>query len=101
LSSRLLLNILWRLPDESEFKTWSLRDGDWPPAMEIAAATHEETAKLRASYAQVHGGEGDDTKFTPFESPVSFRERLKELKEEAELYGDDSLEDLYDNLFGD
>jgi hypothetical protein len=100
LSSRLLLVILNELPDTSRFKTQALRDGDWTVHQKIAAKHHDEAAKLRASYIASHGGEGDDIMFTPFETPVEERARLKELMAEAELYGDESLDDMSDSLFG-
>jgi hypothetical protein len=101
LSSRRLLLILNHLPDSSRFKTEALRDGDWTHDQEVAAATHFEAAKLRASFVASNGGDGEDAQYVPFESPVAFRERLKELMAEAEIYGDQSLDSMYDNLFGE
>lgn len=48
MSSRELLIILDGLPDESSFKTWCYRGGDWTDDQKIKARTANELALARA-----------------------------------------------------
>lgn len=48
LSSRRLLNLLDGLPDESMFKTWVVRGGDWCEDQYVQARLVNETALARA-----------------------------------------------------
>lgn len=46
--SRRLLALLDGLPEESNFKTWAVRQGDWTEAQYVAARTVNEIALSRA-----------------------------------------------------
>lgn len=94
LSSRLLLNLVYRLPESSEFKTTAApplgRDGDWTELQRMVAHLTNETSANRASkYA---GGE-NEYQYTVFMSPVERRERAEEA--EAEMgFQEDEFEKL-------
>ena len=49
--------LLDKLPDDSEFKRVSERNGRRSRSQEVAEDTHNELAWLRASFYAVHGGE--------------------------------------------
>jgi hypothetical protein len=100
LSSRRLLVILEKLPDTSEFKTWAVREGDWPVVLKMAAETHKVVAKHYSAFLQSKGVEGEDVMFVPFESPIEAKERYDEFMADAAEFGDQSLDDMYGNLFG-
>ncbi|OBB15113.1 hypothetical protein A5761_15000 [Mycolicibacterium setense] len=79
LSSRKFLNLIYRLSEASEFKTYAVppfgRDGDWPEALQIAAATHNEIAAYRASkYVDTP----HEYRYTEFVSPPDRRARAEE-----------------------
>lgn len=57
MTSRELLVIIDGLPDAGSFKRWGFRGGDWSEAEYIAAETHAEIGRLRATMHVVHGGE--------------------------------------------
>jgi hypothetical protein len=93
LSSRRLLVVLEHgLPEDGAFKTAAERDGGYTDAQMIAAETHNEIARLRASYYAVHGGK--DAVYEPhlFVDPVIARWR-EENDEEQECKEDN--EDFY------
>lgn len=86
LSSRRLLVILEKLPDESEFKTWAQRAGDWTEAMMIAAETHKEIALNRAS--KYVGSENEYVPMIfipPSERVAAARENAEELEAAMDL----------------
>lgn len=98
LSSRKLLNLIERLPETSEFKTYAAppfgRDGDWPESTKMVAALHNEVAADRASkYA---GGE-HEYEHTVFLSPVERRERAEETEAE-DAFQDDEFDRLMTSL---
>ena len=61
MSSRLLLALLFNLPDHSAFKTYARppfgRGGRWSVGQHIAAYTGNKLAKLQADYINVHRDE--------------------------------------------
>lgn len=75
LSSRQLLNLVRRLPEESEFKTHAAppfgRDGDWPELKTMIAALHNETAANRASK---YAGTQYEYSYRVFHTPLERRE---------------------------
>lgn len=87
MSSRLFLNLVYRLDEDSEFKTYAAppfgRDGNWPEALQIAAAMHNEIAADRASkYVDTP----HEYRYTEFLSPADRRLRLEEaLAEEDDI----------------
>jgi hypothetical protein len=83
-SSRKLLTLLEHLPEEAAYKR-ALRDGGYTQAEWMAAETHNEIARLRASYHAVNGG--DDAVFEPFEF---LDPRVSKLRAQQEI---DELED--------
>jgi hypothetical protein len=91
LSSRKLLNLVMRLPDNSEFKKNAAapfgRDGDWPELMHMIAATHNVLAEFRAQSAAFQLGDkaGDETKYSVFMSPSESKERAQEQAELEEF----------------
>jgi hypothetical protein len=48
MDSRLLISLLDGLPDESSFKTWAVRAGDWTEDQYVAARLVNEVALSRA-----------------------------------------------------
>lgn len=95
MSSRRLLALLEHLPDESAFKQ-ALRDGGFSRAERMAAETHNEVARLRASYHAVNGGA--DAAYEPFEFVDPRVERLREQHEADEL---EELEQAQRDLYAD
>ena len=90
LSSRLLLNLAYRLPESSEFKTMAAppfgRDGDWTELQRMVAHLTNETSANRASkYA---GGE-HEYQYTVFTSPLERRERANEAEAEMDFQEDE------------
>lgn len=85
LSSRKLLNLIHRLPETSEFKTYAAppfgRDGDWPEAVQIAAAMHNEIAAYRASK---YVGTPHEYRYTEFVSPPQRHLRAQEAAAEED-----------------
>lgn len=94
LSSRLLLNLIRRLDEESEFKTNAAapfgRDGDWSILKKMIAAHHNEFAAYRASK---YAGTEHEYEYTVFLSPGEARERAEEAQAEEDFY-DDEIEKL-------
>jgi hypothetical protein len=82
LSSRRLLVLLEFLPEESAFKTAAERDGGWTLHQLIASETHNELARLRASYHAVHGGE--EAVYEPHEFLDPSIDRLREKAAQSE-----------------
>lgn len=91
LSSRKLLVFLKHSSDDSEFKTYALRDGDWSIDRVIAKETHKELARLRSGFLASKGVEGDDVMWTPFETPHEMRDRIAE----DTFSTDDERDDFY------
>lgn len=56
LSSRRLLVLLEKMPDTSEFKKASERDGRQARSERVPEETYNEIARLRASFHAAHGG---------------------------------------------
>ncbi|MGV0628469.1 hypothetical protein [Mycobacteroides chelonae] len=96
LSSRQLLNLVYRLPETSQFKTHAPppfgRDGDWTDLQKIAAETHNEIAAYRASK---YAGTEYEYAYTTFLSP---KERLDRAIEEAAQV--EFQESAFDGLLG-
>jgi len=96
LSSRLLLSLIYRLPEESEFKTYAAppfgRDGDWPELKRMAAHTANEISAYRASK---YAGTEHEYSYTVFYTPLEQREMAEE--SEAEF---DFQESEFDKLLG-
>jgi hypothetical protein len=82
LSSRRLLALLEFLPETSAFKTAAERDGGWTVHQLIASETHNELARLRASYYAIHGGE--DAVYEPHQFVDPLIARWREQHDEAE-----------------
>lgn len=97
LSSRLLLSLVHRLPEKSEFKTYAAapfgRDGEWTELEMMVSKLHEETAMNRA--AKYVGGPNEYTP-TIFLSPLARIERKNESEEDEQ-----SASELIDSLVGD
>lgn len=86
------------LPEKSAFKTAAERDGGWTMDRSIAAETHNEMARFRASYHAVHGGE-DYEPYEPYEFVDPLTERLREQAAEAEeREREEDMRDLYTDL---
>jgi hypothetical protein len=83
LSSRRLLNLLEQLPDESEFKRLSERNGRRSRREEVADDTHNEISRLRASFHVAHGGK--EAFYEPFiyRDPVDEKAIAERKAEEA------------------
>ena len=81
---------------DSLFAKWAVRDGDWNTFQKMAKETHLEAAKLRSAFVHNKGGEGEDVKYYPFETPVELRTRLAEMEENER----DSEPDIIGSLFG-
>lgn len=100
LSSRLLLSLIRRLPEDSEFKTHAAppfgRDGDWPILKKMIAATHNEVAADRASK---YSGTEHEYEYTVYLSPGEARERAEEAAAEEDFY-DREIDKLAEE-FGD
>lgn len=96
LSSRLLLNLVQRLPEKSEFKTHAAppfgRDGNWTELEIMVAKLHEETAMNRA--AKYVGGPNEYIP-TVYLSPSERMERASETEEDEQ-----SASDLISSLVG-
>lgn len=87
LSSRLLLSLIRRLDEKSEFKTNAAppfgRDGDWPILEKMIAAHHNEMAAYRASK---YAGTEHEYEYTVFISPLEARERAEEAAADEEFH---------------
>lgn len=96
LSSRKFLNLIYRLPEVSEFKTYAAepfgRNGDWPELTEMVAALHNETAANRASK---YAGTEHEYAYTEYLSPVERRKRIEEAIAEEQFQ-----ESEFDKLLG-
>jgi hypothetical protein len=93
LSSRRLLVLLRWLPDDSAYK----REGGYTEAEYMLAETHNEIARLRASYHVVNGGE--DAAYEPFEFVDP---RIAEARAEAaaleDVEAEEDTEDFYKDM---
>lgn len=89
LSSRLLLSLVYRLPETSDFKTNAPaplgRDGNWTELQRIVAHLSNELSAYRASK---YAGTPHEYQYTMFLDPVERRERAEE--QEAENNFQDS-----------
>lgn len=87
LSSRLLLNLIRGLPEDSEFKTHAAepfgRGGDWSILKKMTAALHNEVAAYRASK---YAGTPHEYEYDVFISPSEARERAEEEAAEEEFH---------------
>jgi hypothetical protein len=95
LSSRRLLVLLGGLRPNSNYKT-SLRGGYLSEAELVAYETHNEIAKLRASYYAIKGGESCAYEPHMFVDPIRRMER--EVDEEIR---DEDTHDASEQLYGD
>lgn len=88
LSSRRLLILIDKLPEESELKTAN-RGGRWTLAMQMAAESVNEQYRLRASYHAAHSTDEVDVRFDPepwfFVDPVVAAARAELEAAEAEI----------------
>jgi hypothetical protein len=88
LSSRRLLVLLDKLPDESEYKTMAERGGRLPPAIAIAAQSFNEQLRLRASFHAANSTDDNDARFDPepyfYLDPVDLRAQAEQEQREAE-----------------
>lgn len=85
------------MPDESEFKTQAMRNGDWTTVQKMIAETHNFVAKHYSAYLQAHGVEGEDVMFTPFVSPVELMETVREAEAEIE-FSDGALDTVLNQM---
>ncbi|MGQ9348951.1 hypothetical protein [Mycolicibacterium gilvum] len=83
LSSRRLLNLLERLPEESEFKKQSERGGRQSRAERVREDTYNEIAKQRVSFHAAHGGEAAVYEPFLYRDPVDERLIAERKAEEA------------------
>lgn len=83
----MLLNLIRRLDEESEFKTNAAppfgRDGDWPVMKKMTADLHNEVAAYRASK---YAGTEHEYEYKVWISPGEARERAEEAQAEEEFY---------------
>lgn len=86
LSSRLLLSLVYRLPETSEFKTYAApplgRDGDWTELQRMVAHLTNETSANRASK---YAGGPHEYEYTVFTSPSERREREAEVQADMDF----------------
>lgn len=92
MSSRLLLSLLWNLPDHSSFKTYARppfgRGGRWSEAEQVAAYVGNKLARLRADYVIVNGGEEHEPEFLI--DPTDRIAAVQDAAEAAVIDGDES-----------
>ncbi|MGB3484025.1 MAG: hypothetical protein WBB07_17640 [Mycobacterium sp.] len=93
LSSRRLLVLLDKLPDDSEFKKVSERNGRQSRQERVAEDLHNEIAWLRSSYYAVNGGK--DAIYEPriYRDPID-EKALAELKAEEDALAAQGVEEF-------
>lgn len=100
LSSRLLLELVARLPEKSEFKTYAAppfgRGGDWTELQRVIAATHNELAAYRcAKYV----GTPHEYEYKAYISPSERKDAAEEAAADEEFQEsemDRLMSDLWD-----
>lgn len=87
MSSRRLLILLEKMPEESEFKRVVERGGRWSLKTQILAETVNEAYRFRASYHAAHSTDDNDVRFEPpeFVDPVVAEARAEQERAEAEV----------------
>ncbi|WP_234803481.1 hypothetical protein [Mycobacteroides abscessus] len=99
LSSRKFLNLIYRLPELSEFKTNAAppfgRNGDWPELTQITAKMHNEIAKYVASRFST---EEHPCEYTVLNSPLERAELAAEAAAQ-EQYQDEEYDKLLQGVF--
>ena len=98
LSSRRLLVLLDKLPDCSEFKKSSERDGRQSRAERVAEDTYNETALLRASFHAAHGGR--EAAYEPFRYRDPIDEKLRADKQAQEANEDVEAAQRFESEIG-
>lgn len=93
LSSRRLLVLLDKLPEESEYKKWSERQGDWSVTQKILQTIANESGLLRNDIRYIGHMETFDP--THWWSPGELREMQDEEQDSQELEGE-----MFGHLFG-
>lgn len=77
---------MYRLPEDSEFKTYAKppfgRDGDWPELKRIAAHAANEISAYRSSK---YAGTEHEYQYTVFLSPAEYREQAEETDAEIDF----------------
>lgn len=101
LSSRQLLVLIRKLPEDSEFKTHAPpplgRDGDWTLMQKLAAETHNEIAAYRASK---YAGTPHEYMYTTYSSPLEARKQAEENAIENQ-WVESARDELLDGVFPD
>lgn len=88
LSSRRLLVLIDKLPEESDLKT-AARGGRWPEWKQMLANVFNEQVDMRASYHAAHSTDECDVRFDPSDyyliDPVIAKARAEREAVEAEI----------------